>query len=551
MFVQLQRADSSTQILPFDPISTDNPITVPKNLPYDDSLSHFLQYPTTQSNRSRYIQVYSRLVTTVPPRTVKQKLLPYLRQQGIFMQKNDVPSSNLVISAWIHCQHPDYVNGLNLKKRMITQLGGFDQFQLNVRNSFKPVPTLQATTRTWILEMDSKIHDDHFGKFLEQFHSDNEIVVVPCQGYNTWDSDLSSTKKLITNQNIYLQETTATTIDYVQNVDEEIIVHESTTTFAKYLKQHINQQEEIVLDVCQYNANRINVLTKHGNTTRLNEILDKFFDNLPTLLSPEARATLFHDSQRPIRHGRDLTLPSTINFYKQKLTATLDKRWADVATADTASTADSTVITFEKSKVTDLESKFSELSESHALIEADFKCLTEKHEAMAVKMADQFTHLSNQILNLTNTINEQNKQIQDKQEQVNTEVKNTFQEQQTLTATYTERVNKILSDNTEKVNASIKHQQELFEHQKQELHQEIDRKLDDRFATQMLQIDLVIKNFHNQLMTDLRKTPHTPPHLTPPPNVRRKTNLQNKVHTTQMKEASLTGELEPGGKQQE
>ena len=67
----------------------------------------------------------------------------------------------------------------------------------------------------------------------------------------------------------------------------------------------------------------------------------------------------------------------------------------------------------------------------------------------------------------------------------------------------------------------------------------------------MLQIDLVIKNFHNQLMTDLRKTPHTPPHLTPPPNVRRKTNLQNKVHTIQMKEASLTGELEPGGKQQE
>ena len=42
LFVRLQRADPSIQILPFDSTSKENPITIPKNLPYDDSLSTFL-----------------------------------------------------------------------------------------------------------------------------------------------------------------------------------------------------------------------------------------------------------------------------------------------------------------------------------------------------------------------------------------------------------------------------------------------------------------------------------------------------------------------------
>ena len=54
--------------------------------------------------------VYARLTSTQHPGTIKRTIIPYLKQQRIYMQKNDVPSTNLVISGWVYQQHPDYVN---------------------------------------------------------------------------------------------------------------------------------------------------------------------------------------------------------------------------------------------------------------------------------------------------------------------------------------------------------------------------------------------------------------------------------------------------------
>ena len=70
--------------------------------------------------------VYARLTSTQHPGTIKRTIIPYLKQQRIYMQKNDVPSTNLVISGWVYQQHPDYVNGANLRRRMIEQLNGID-----------------------------------------------------------------------------------------------------------------------------------------------------------------------------------------------------------------------------------------------------------------------------------------------------------------------------------------------------------------------------------------------------------------------------------------
>ena len=74
----------------------ENPITIPKNIPYDENLTTYLQYPENQRSNSWYIQVYTRLTSTLSPGTVKHKVLSYLKENNIYMQKNDVPSSNLV-----------------------------------------------------------------------------------------------------------------------------------------------------------------------------------------------------------------------------------------------------------------------------------------------------------------------------------------------------------------------------------------------------------------------------------------------------------------------
>ena len=48
------------------------------------------------------------------------------------MQRNDLPSSNLVISAWLHKNHPEYANGYQLKLKMVQMLNGFKEFQVNI-----------------------------------------------------------------------------------------------------------------------------------------------------------------------------------------------------------------------------------------------------------------------------------------------------------------------------------------------------------------------------------------------------------------------------------
>ena len=74
------------------------------------------------------------------PGNIKTHTLTYLKADRIYMQRNDLPSSNLVISAGLHKNHQDYSNRNQLKLKTTQMLGGFDQFQLNTSNFLCPIP---------------------------------------------------------------------------------------------------------------------------------------------------------------------------------------------------------------------------------------------------------------------------------------------------------------------------------------------------------------------------------------------------------------------------
>ena len=62
------------------------------------------------------------------------------------MQKNELPLRDLVLLAWITNKHPDLENGRKVKEEMVKLLDASYQFQLNVKNSFCPIPAYKATT---------------------------------------------------------------------------------------------------------------------------------------------------------------------------------------------------------------------------------------------------------------------------------------------------------------------------------------------------------------------------------------------------------------------
>ena len=66
---------------------------------------------------------------------------------------------------------------------MVWQLDGYNKFQLNVQNKFRPVLTMKPTTRIWIIEMDREQPWQNFGLLLGKFYSENDIFILLCQGF--------------------------------------------------------------------------------------------------------------------------------------------------------------------------------------------------------------------------------------------------------------------------------------------------------------------------------------------------------------------------------
>lgn len=173
LFVQLQLSNPTLQLLPFSKDSTNNTIPAAKNLPYDGSLDIYLKTTENQSPTARNLPIYVRISSTKQSRTIKSRVLPYLCTHNIFMQKTELPSANLIISAWLFQSYPEYSNRAQICQRMIHMLGGFDKFQIAVKNQFRPVPHIPSTTRAWIVGINQEEHQDKFSDFLETFHAES------------------------------------------------------------------------------------------------------------------------------------------------------------------------------------------------------------------------------------------------------------------------------------------------------------------------------------------------------------------------------------------
>ena len=256
----------------------------------------------------------------------------------------------------------------------------------------------------------------------------------------------------------------------------------------------------------------------------MEEKIDTVLDQLQDHLSPANKITLFPTGRLPIRNGRDTTLPATINFYKSKLSNSLNKSWANVASGDTASTAELTVLTMDKPKYADMESKISELSDSHASVLSDFKNLSTQHDQMTKQMTDQIKDLSQQLTKLTSTLFQHNKEIQDQQEKVTEQVSKSLQQQRSLQEAQKVQVEQITAATEEKLQAAFAEQKEQLALHKAEVYTEMDTKLNNQFEAQMLNIDKVIQNFRQSLIQEITKPPRSPPALSPPPPTRRKYN---------------------------
>ena len=152
------------------------------------------------------------------------------------------------------------------KDKMVNLLDGFDEFQRNIRNTFQPIPTYKATTWVWIIERDWEVHKEHFGLFLEVFHTEYEITIAPCEGYNTWDPGHKIVKSFITGHNCYLAETTVIAIENLSNLGSDIFIDGSITSIAKDITRYINSiTPESISVMSQINNYRDHIITDQAN----------------------------------------------------------------------------------------------------------------------------------------------------------------------------------------------------------------------------------------------------------------------------------------------
>ena len=119
--------------------------------------------------------MYVQISSSQKPSPINHSIFPYLREKHIYLQRNDLQSSNLIVTAWLHCVHPDYTSGFDIKQRMTQQLGGFDEFQLKVCTNFCPSLNVSACARFWVIEMEKRVLKEKFGHLFVYLLFENDI----------------------------------------------------------------------------------------------------------------------------------------------------------------------------------------------------------------------------------------------------------------------------------------------------------------------------------------------------------------------------------------
>ena len=118
----------------------------------------------------------------------------------------------------------------------------------------------------------------------------------------------------------------------------------------------------LINDGTQINNHRVHIITNHANIQKVQEFMGKYLDETVDKLDEGTKKMISHDNNKVIRSWRDISLPSTIMTYEEKLAGSISNQWKQqriMNSNDTQSTEESTIVTMDKSKISDLERKIS------------------------------------------------------------------------------------------------------------------------------------------------------------------------------------------------
>ena len=248
--------------------------------------------------------------------------------------------------------------------------------------------------------MDRQVHDEHFSKFLETFHADADITIVPCLGFNSWDPDYSATRKFMSNHNQYIANTTVILLDNVLQINDEITIDGITTSLATHLMSASEKEHKgLIHEISQINKNRVHLVVDKSSVILGQKFIDKYLEEVSAKLDEESKMVVFTEGILPIWSGKDASLPSTITTYKEKLTHSTKNPWIrpTETSTDTLSTAESTAYSGDRTKVSDLESKISYLTNSKAQLSNEVESLKEKLDTTESNMTTDLNALKNQF----------------------------------------------------------------------------------------------------------------------------------------------------------
>ena len=90
--------------------------TARKKIPYDE-ITDYLKLPSQHNPDSKFMVIDAQFSSLNKPGFIENLMIFYLKNQHIYMQKNELPLCNLELSAWIYQQYPDFANESKLNDK--------------------------------------------------------------------------------------------------------------------------------------------------------------------------------------------------------------------------------------------------------------------------------------------------------------------------------------------------------------------------------------------------------------------------------------------------
>ena len=83
--------------------------------------------------------------------------------------------------------------------------------------------------------MDRSVHRERFGEFIDQFHDNNNLTIVPCHGFETWDPTGDVSKELVHQHDNYIRDVAVIPVYNTGGIRNEIKLQDTITTLTDLL----------------------------------------------------------------------------------------------------------------------------------------------------------------------------------------------------------------------------------------------------------------------------------------------------------------------------